>query len=233
VIFEAGCGVGNAMFPVLADNENPLLKIHGRDYSPRAIEVLKTDPQFNSQYATADVWDMASEELPAGIEEESVDVITLLFVLSALVCLHDTWTKFKEPRQWKQAISNLHRLLKPGGLICFRDYGRYDMTQLRFKKERLLDDNFYIRGDGTRVYFFEESTAYWSLLMADELEEIFSDFAIDQLVVDRRLLVNRQNLKKMYRVWFQGRFRKLRPGEEKSVPQRSVRNSDSGEEIDS
>jgi hypothetical protein len=35
-------------------------------------------------------------------------------------------------------------------------------------------------------------------------------------VIDRRLLVNRQNLKKMYRVWFQGRFRKLSPGEEKS-----------------
>jgi len=45
------------------------------------------------------------------------------------------------------------------------------------------------------------------------MEEMFSDFAIEQLVVDRRLLVNRQNLKKMYRVWFQGRFRKLRDGE--------------------
>ena len=49
--------------------------------------------------------------------------------------------------------------------------------------------------------------------MTDELEEIFKDFAIEQLVVDRRLLVNRQNLKKMYRVWFQGRFRKPNEGE--------------------
>src|SRR5271169_216252 len=88
------------------------------------------------------------------------------------------------------------------------------MTQLRFKKERLLDDNFYIRGDGTRVYFFEESMYPCRFLLTiDELEEMFSEFAIEQLVVDRRLLVNRQNLKKMYRVWFQGRFRKLEEGE--------------------
>jgi tRNAThr (cytosine32-N3)-methyltransferase len=85
VILEAGCGVGNAMFPVLVDNENPHLRIHGRDYSPRAIEVLKADPQFNPDIATADVWDISSDELPSGIEEGSVDVITLLFVLSALV----------------------------------------------------------------------------------------------------------------------------------------------------
>ena len=73
------------MFPILKENENPHLMIHGRDYSPRAIEVLLADPQFDPLHATAQVWDIVSDSLPGGIFEDSVDVVTLCFVLSALV----------------------------------------------------------------------------------------------------------------------------------------------------
>ena len=51
------------------------------------------------------------------------------------------------------AIKQAQKYLKKGGLIFFRDYGEYDLAQLRFKAGKCIDKNFYVRGDGTRDLF--------------------------------------------------------------------------------
>jgi tRNAThr (cytosine32-N3)-methyltransferase len=155
----------------------------------------------------ADVWDVAGDDLPPGLGEGSVDIVIMIFIFSAL-----------SPSQWRKAVSNIYKILKSGGEVLFRDYGRGDLAQVRFKKGRYLGENFYIRGDGTRVYFFErdELVKIWSGTnpTTGEAQDEHTGFEIVDLGVDRRLLVNRAKQLKMYRCWMQGRFRK----QERPVP---------------
>lgn len=58
-------------------------------------------------------------------------------------------------------VNKLARYLKTDGQILFRDYGRYDMVELRFKPGQCLTNHFYVRGDGTRVYFFTEGNLFY------------------------------------------------------------------------
>ncbi|MCJ1305594.1 hypothetical protein MMC08_008409 [Hypocenomyce scalaris] len=225
VLLEVGAGAGNTAFPILKANENEGLMIHACDFSKKAVGLMEANEAYDEKFIRAEVWDIASETetLPPGLEAGSVDVVLLIFIFSAL-----------SPAQWRQAVRNVSRALKPGGEVCFRDYGRGDLAQVRFKKGRYMVDNFYVRGDGTRVYFFEkeELEGIWGGgLMGwddDEIEEsqqasvddeagsgvvnhrarIDTSFEILSLGVDRRLLVNRQRKLKMYRCWMQGRFRK-------------------------
>jgi len=48
----------------------------------------------------ASVWDLADKQsLPEGVEPGSIDIIVMIFVLSAL-----------HPNEWRQAVSNVYRV---------------------------------------------------------------------------------------------------------------------------
>lgn len=201
-LLEVGAGAGNTAFPILKHNQNPHLKIHACDFSKKAVQVIRENEMYdNGVNIQADVWDVAGDGLPPGLGESSVDIVVMIFIFSAL-----------SPSQWKKAVSNIYKVLKPGGEVLFRDYGRGDLAQVRFKRGRYLEENFYIRGDGTRVYFFgkDELVKIWSGndRKAEEAQDENPSFEIVNLGIDRRLLVNRAKQLKMYRCWMQGRFRK-------------------------
>lgn len=159
LLLEIGAGAGNTCFPVLRENENEDLMVYACDFSPKAIDLIRGSAAFDPYHLRAEVWDVASPDLPPALEEGTADVVVMVFIFSAL-----------HPTQWKRAIRNIWKLLKPGGEVCFRDYGRGDLAQVRMKKGRWMEENFYIRGDGTRVYFFDK----------DELRNIWSGEAFER-----------------------------------------------------
>lgn len=208
-VVELGCGAGNTMFPILAENKNPNFHIHGSDFSAKAVSLIQSQPLYLEQHplgtVSASVYDMsAPDTLPEGIKPESVDVVFMVFVFSALA-----------PSQWADGLDNVRRMLKKGGKVLFRDYGHGDLAQVRFKAGRYLDENFYVRGDGTRVYFFEEAelkrifTGIPADPEATDDTASYGGFKVESFGVDKRLLVNRKKQIKMYRRWMQAVFEKI------------------------
>ncbi|NXH90013.1 METL2 protein, partial [Edolisoma coerulescens] len=189
-ILEVGCGAGNSVFPILKVLCNtPGTFLYCCDFASGAVELVKSHSSYNSAWCSAFVHDVCDDALPYPFPDEILDVILLVFVLSTI-----------HPDRMQGVVNRLAKLLKPGGMLLFRDYGRYDTAQLRFKKGHCLSENFYVRGDGTRVYFFTK----------DEVRNMFNLAGLTEVqnLVDRRLQVNRKKKVKMQRVWIQSKFQK-------------------------
>lgn len=138
VFLELGCGVGNMIFPLVEEGFSNFY-FYACDFSPRAVEFVKSNKLYNESKMKAFCADLTTEELFENVDAGSVDLASLIFVLSAI-----------QPASWATVAHVAYRALRPGGILLFRDYGRYDMAQLRFKPGHKISDNFYMRQDGTR-----------------------------------------------------------------------------------
>lgn len=188
-ILEVGCGAGNSVFPIISTIRGSKAFLYCCDFSSRAIELIQKHPDYDPAVCHAFVQDMCDTASPFPFPPESLDIILVVFVLSAI-----------HPARAQDVVKGLAGFLKQGGIMLFKDYGRYDLSQLRFKKGQCLSENFYVRQDGTSVYFFTK----------DEVHHLFSNAGLEELqnLEDRRLQVNRGKKVVMHRVWIQSKYRK-------------------------
>lgn len=185
-LIEVGCGVGNSVWPLL--DLNPHLQVIAVDFADSAIKIVNERAVNYINSTTGQlrihgfVANMAIDDLPVPAQQP-VDLAILLFALSAVA-----------PEYHLGVLQRIHRVLKVNtGKLLVRDYGRYDEAQLRFKKNNLLAEHFYVRQDGTCAYFFD----------LEELKvlAIQAGFHIEEAYYIRRQYANRQQKKARRRVW--------------------------------
>ncbi|XP_019364372.1 PREDICTED: methyltransferase-like protein 6 isoform X2 [Gavialis gangeticus] len=164
-----------------------------RHWTTREFEELKAccekNPSYNIERCKVFQCDLTKDELLENIPADSVDVVLLIFVLSAI-----------HPDKMHLVLQNIYKVLKPGKCVLFRDYGLYDHSMLRFKSGSKLGDNFYVRQDGTRSYFFTHEFLS-QLFMAEGYEQVVNEYVL-------RETVNRKEGLCVPRIFLQSKFRK-------------------------
>ncbi|KAJ9540060.1 hypothetical protein OSB04_026566 [Centaurea solstitialis] len=224
-VLEVGCGNASTALPILRGKENIL--VFACDCSTEALE-RATEIIYASDVVSAErrfrpfCWDVSASSFPRWLICDSchemfrskqnfdnnkrdcsditssketdcciggVDFVTLIFTLSAVPL-----------DRMSTAVAACFSVLKPGGLLFFRDYGLYDMTMLRFEPDQRVGFREYKRSDGTRSYFFSLDSARDLFLGAG-----FMELELEYCCVKS---VNRRKQKTMRRVWVHGKFQK-------------------------
>lgn len=194
VLGEIGCGGGSALIPVLRDNPHAVAV--ACDVSSKAIDIFRSacdgagiDSDRVRLCVHAAGSSTAIQHSP--FQTGSLDTMLLIFTLSAF-----------HPNDMISVLREAYVSLQENGMVLLRDYGLYDMAQLRFHGSQLVDDDHlvYKRADGTLSYFF--STEF--------LENIFRQAGFST-VECRYVTTYVRNIKKqvtMKRVYVHGVFKK-------------------------
>ncbi|KAF9931813.1 Methyltransferase-like protein 6 [Linnemannia zychae] len=187
---EIGCGVGNFIFPVLEINKR--LFMYACDFAPHAIELVKQHEDYAQGRCNAFVCDLTKDSLTDTIPAGSLDIVSSIFVLSAIPA-----------EKLNFAVNNIASVMKPGGMLCFRDYAVYDAAQVKFSLTpgKMLDTNLYVRQDGTMSHFFS----------VEQMTELFEGhgFKVLECGYVHRETINRAMDLSLDRRFLQAKFIKL------------------------
>lgn len=135
-VVEIGCGYGSSLIPVL--RANPSARVTACDVSATAVRLFQQHAADIG--ASGRVHAFVQDGTDAGIVSVhgmQADVALLVFTLSA-VEPHDMHTMLHVCSLCVVIAATTHgaqacwQALRPGGLLLLRDYGLYDMPQLRF-----------------------------------------------------------------------------------------------------
>ena len=192
VLVEMGCGCGNTVYPLL--EMFPEALVHCCDYAQNAVGLVKKHERYDEKSVNAFVCDISKDDAvekgAPRLAEHVADIVLLVFALSAL-----------SPETHSHALTQAHRALKPScGVLLFRDYADGDLAMERQAGKkgaagiREISERFYMRGDGTRAYYFQrdefrallESHGF-RVLSCDYVEVALENRAQD-IVMPRRFL---------------------------------------------
>eukprot|EP00667_Euglena_gracilis_P020530 EG_transcript_22262 len=185
-IMEAGCGVGNTVYPLL--EELPHCVVFCFDFSRTAVQLVKEHPKYDPERVVAMVHDLTAPPIPPLIPAD-MHFATLIFVMSAI-----------PDAKHQPALHSVFEKLRSGGVVYFRDYAVDDMTQRRFRESAKVDENTFRRHDGTRTFFF--STEYWAALGRA------CGFVVLSCEYVRKTVTNAKEGKEMHRTFLQSELRK-------------------------
>ena len=188
IFHEVGCAVGNTIFPI-SKKYCKRLKVFGYDFSPRAIQMIKDNSEYDTQNIEVAVVDLVNDPVPENFP--NADFVTCIFILCAI-----------SPENHFDCLKKLYNSMKDNSYLYFRDYGRYDQAQLKLAKKNnsKLKENFYRKEDGTRCFYFD-------IVELKDLAEKVGFEVIDN-DVKYRVIENRKENVKMRRVWVQSLFYK-------------------------
>ncbi|XWS64739.1 hypothetical protein CRYUN_Cryun05aG0029500 [Craigia yunnanensis] len=194
-VLEGGCGNGSTALSILRSNEKviPYACDCSNETLERAKEFVAASNiafgehrfhPFYCHFATTGFPKWLACDYADKFLHSRIKIAFQIFTLSGVTL-----------QTMPTAIRECFSVLKPGGILLFRDYGLYDNAA-----DQRVGFMEYVRSDGTQSYFF----------CLDSVRNLFNCAGFIELEIEYCCVksVNHRNGKSMRRVWVHDKFQK-------------------------